>query len=155
MMTDLNNVGKDAQLIVKALIENDNLCKLLKNIERNPLEQAVPSKSTILHKNILIVPNVNSTEDTESRVVVLVASGDIERAITDLTLKIFIYTPYKEWLITGEQLRPFAIMSEINKSINDLKLNTLGQLKCTNFSVSSLGDEVGCYSLTYEFHEYS
>jgi hypothetical protein len=30
---------------------------------------------------------------------------------------IIVYCPFKEWLIAGDTLRPFAIMSEIRKSL--------------------------------------
>ena len=154
MIADLNNIGIDTQTIVKELLKNENLRKLLKNTERNPLQQTLPTIETLMNKNILVIPNVNSMENTESRIVVLITNGDIDKSITDLYLKIYIYVPYKEWLIVGNQLRPFAIMSEISNSISELKINTLGQLKFTNFSVSSLGDEVGCYTMSFEFHEY-
>ena len=35
----------------------------------------------------------------------------------NLSLNIVILCPFKEWLIVGETLRPFAIMSEVRKSI--------------------------------------
>jgi len=46
--------------------------------------------------------------------------GEINESNSDnenLSLLINVYCPFNEWLITGDDLRPFAIMSEIRETI--------------------------------------
>jgi hypothetical protein len=53
-------------------------------------------------------------------VVILFTGGTINSSNSDnenLTVTIAVYCPFKEWLIAGDTIRPFAIMSEIRKSL--------------------------------------
>ena len=82
---------------------------------------------------------------------VLVIYSDNE----NLSLMINVYCPFEEWLIVGDTLRPFAIMSEIRKSIQDKRINGLGEIKYSGFSVSTLTEEMGCYVMGFEINAFS
>ena len=66
-----------------------------------------------------------------------------------------IYCPFDEWLITGDTLRPFAIMAEIRKSLQDKRLNGLGEIKYLGFNVSTLTEEMGSYIMRFAINAFS
>ena len=84
--------------------------------------------------------------------------GEVNRSNSDnenLSLLINIYCPFKEWSITGNTLRPFAIMSEIRKSIQDKRINGLGEIVYRGFNVSTLTEEMGSYMMRFAINAFS
>lgn len=66
-----------------------------------------------------------------------------------------VYSPFSEWLITGDTLRPYAIMAEIRKSIQDVKINGLGEINYVGFDEKDLTDEMGVYRLEFRINAFS
>ena len=116
-------IGVNLIKIAKKLLDNQDLCKLLVNTDLDPLNPNTHPNNidgiSLLHKNIRVVPLVTAEDQTtESKIVLLFDEGEVNRSNSDnenLSLLINIYCPFKEWSITGDTLRPFAIMSEIRK----------------------------------------
>ena len=84
--------------------------------------------------------------------------GDIAPGNPDnenISLLVNIYCPFEEWLIEGDTLRPFAIMAEVRKSIQDAKINGLGEIQYNGFSISTLTEEMGCYTMRFIIHAFS
>ena len=116
-------IGINLIKIAKKLLDNQDLCKLLVNTDLDPLNPNTHPNNidgiSLLHKNIRVVPLVTAEDQTtESKIVLLFDEGEVNRSNSDnenLSLLINIYCPFKEWSITGDTLRPFAIMSEIRK----------------------------------------
>jgi hypothetical protein len=46
-------------------------------------------------------------------------------------------------------------MSEIRKSLQDKRINGLGEIKYLGFSVSTLTEELGCYSMEFTINAFS
>ena len=133
--------GKNLIKLAKKLMQNQNLLKLLVNTDLDPLnEEKHPNNIdgiSLLHKNIRVIPLLTADEQTtQSKIVLLFDEGEISYNNSDnenLSLIVNIYCPFKEWAITGDTLRPFAIMSEIRKSLQDKRLNGLGEIKYLGF----------------------
>lgn len=154
-------LGPNLIKICKKLLANQNLCKLLVNTDLDPinpkLHQDIEDTSELFGKNVRVIPLV-TTEDqtTTSKLVIIFESGtptdnqDIER----LNMLIYVYSPFKEWQITGEQLRPFAIMSEIRKSLQDKRINGLGEISYKGFDIASLTDQMGCYLMRFNINAF-
>lgn len=156
-------IGKNLMRVGKRLIENQTLLKLLINTGKDPLNEKVyPEKIDglkLLNKNIKFVPLLTADEQKNtSKVVMFFEEGLVNGTNSDnenLTLLVNVYCPFSEWLITGDDLRPFAIMSEIRKSIQDRRINGLGEIRYVNFSINSLTEEMGCYSMRFAINAFS
>lgn len=156
-------IGANLIKIAKKLLDNQNLCKLLVNTDLDPLNSNTHPNNidgiSLLHKNIRVVPLVTAEDQTtETKIVLLFDEGAVNRSNSDnenLSLLINIYCPFKEWNITGDTLRPFAIMSEIRKSIQDKRINGLGEIVYRGFNVSTLTEEMGSYMMRFAINAFS
>ena len=156
-------IGANLIKIAKKLLDNQNLCKLLVNTDLDPLNPITHPNNidgiSLLHKNIRVVPLVTAEDQTtETKIVLLFDGGEVNRSNSDnenLSLLINIYCPFKEWNITGDTLRPFAIMSEIRKSIQDKRINGLGEIVYRGFNVSTLTEEMGSYMMRFAINAFS
>lgn len=156
-------IGANLIKIAKKLLDNQNLCKLLVNTDLDPLNPNTHPNNidgiSLLHKNIRVVPLVTAEDQTtETKIVLLFDEGAVNRSNSDnenLSLLINIYCPFKEWNITGDTLRPFAIMSEIRKSIQDKRINGLGEIVYRGFNVSTLTEEMGSYMMRFAINAFS
>jgi hypothetical protein len=59
-----------------------------------------------------------------------------------------------QWFIKDSNLRPFAIMSELQKSLNNKIINGLGRMQGGDFSLNFLTDEMSCYEVEYRIINY-
>ena len=156
-------IGVNLIKIAKKLLDNQDLCKLLVNTDLDPLNPNTHPNNidgiSLLHKNIRVVPLVTADDQTtESKIVLLFDEGEVNPSNSDnenLSLLINIYCPFKEWSITGDTLRPFAIMSEIRKSIQDKRINGLGEIVYRGFNVSTLTEEMGSYMMRFAINAFS
>ena len=156
-------IGINLIKIAKKLLDNQDLCKLLVNTDLDPLNPNTHPNNidgiSLLHKNIRVVPLVTAEDQTtESKIVLLFDEGEVNRSNSDnenLSLLINIYCPFKEWSITGDTLRPFAIMSEIRKSIQDKRINGLGEIVYRGFNISTLTEEMGSYMMRFAINAFS
>lgn len=156
-------LGPNMMKICKKLLDNQNLCKLLINTDLDPINPNLHSDDIdameLFGKNIRVVPLVTSEDETTASKVVLVFSGsevtDENSMAEGITLLCYVYTPYKEWLITGDQLRPFAIMAEIRKSIQNKRINGLGEIRYEGFDISSLTNQTGSYLMRFRIVDFS
>ena len=75
-----NELGLSLQKIVKRLMENDDLVKLLFYEDQDPLAGASLDKETkqkeIFEKLIKVVPHVGTNTDSKSKLVVYITKGN-------------------------------------------------------------------------------
>lgn len=148
--------------IAKKICQNSDLCRLLINTDLDPLNRTKHPEDidgiSLLHKNIRVIPLISSNEqNTQSKIILLYDEGEIGGNIDNenIFFLINIYCPFDEWLITGDTLRPLAIMSEIRKSIQDKRLNGLGEIKYLGFSLSSITEDMGSYTMRFMLNAFS
>ena len=136
------------------LLENTDLDPTNKDKHPNIIDG-----KTLLHKLIRFVPILDEKEQsTKSKLVLMYNSGMVPSSNSDnenLTLNIIVFCPFKEWLIAGDSLRPFAIMSEVRKSIQDKRINGLGEIVYEGFSVSTITEEMGSYIMHFRINAFS
>lgn len=155
--------GPNLMKLVKKLADNQNLCKLLVNTDKDPLNKDlhpdIEDTWELFTKNLRIVPLVSPDEETTTSKIVIVYSGseifDDNMDAENITVLIYVYVPYKEWLIAGDQLRPFAIMSEVRKSLQNKRINGLGEIKYHGFDISSLTNQMGSYLMRFTIGTFS
>ena len=156
-------IGPNLIKIAKKLLQNENLLMLLENTDLDPLNKdqhpKSPNPAEIFNKLIRVVPLITPDEqNTKSKIILLFTGGNVGGDNYDnenLSLDIYVYCPFEEWRIAGNTLRPFAIMSEIRKSIQDKRINGLGEIVYRGFNVSTLTEEMGSYMMRFAINAFS
>lgn len=113
---------------------------------------------SVLNKNIRFTPLLTADDQTTtSKIVLLFDSGEVgyNQDNENISLLVNIYCPYKEWLIVGDTLRPFAIMSRVRQALQDRRINGLGEIKYQGFGISSLTEEMASYSMRFLINAFS
>ena len=156
-----SDIGVNAQYIVKRLMANQNLLKLLYYTDKDPLSHEDLTQeqiqNEIFEKLIKIVPRVGPKETANSVVVVRIARGRglvINSEFKNVIISIETFVPMTQWIIKGTNLRPFAIMGEIQKSLNDKKIEGLGKLTGGDFDLNFLTEEISDYEQTFSLTSY-
>lgn len=158
---NLEDVGPNLQKIISRLQANQNLLKLLYYTEKDPYSQAdlTPTeiKAEIFEKLIKIVPRVGPKETAQSLIAIRVTRGRANggnNEFRDFTINIEVFVPLTQWIIKDSNLRPFAIMGEIHKSLNNKTIDGLGKMVGGDFEINFITDEISCYEMIYEITSY-
>lgn len=153
--------GPILKRIAQRLADNQTLIKYLINSDLDPLSSPVDNISLgeIMNKYIKVIPLLLSEDmTTKSKIVLFWDAGQPDtrnKDQEDLTLVINVYCPFCEWLIAGDNLRPYAIMAEIRKTIQHKRINGLGEIQYLNFTLATLTEEMGCYSLRFRVNAFT
>lgn len=154
-------IGENLQKIVKRLMSNEDLVKLLYYTDKDPLSQVdltdAQKREEVYEKLIKVVPRVGPKEFATSLIVVRVARGtnNLENTeFRDILLEIETFVPLTQWIIKNSNLRPFAIMGEIQKSLNGKLINGLGRLTGGDFELNFLSEEISCYLQQFRITTY-
>lgn len=158
---NLKELGVNLQKIISRLLANQNLLKLLYYTGKDPLagENLTESQieNEIYEKLVKIVPRVGPKETANSLISLRVVRGRINEEnnqILNLVLHIEVFVPMTQWFIKNSNLRPFAIMSEIQESLNNKVVNGLGRIQGGDFGLNFLTDEISCYEMEFQIIEY-
>lgn len=156
-----NELGENLQKIVNRLLANDDLVKLLYYEEMDPLGQ--PALSTeekqkqIFEKLIKTVPRVGTKDTAKSVIVVYVQRASkiaSNKEFKNVRILVDVIVPLTQWYIKSTNLRPFAILGEVQKSLDDKTINGLGKMSGGDFELNFVTDDVICYQQSYEITEY-
>ena len=155
-------IGPNLIKVCKKLLQNENLIMLLNNTDLDPLnKEKHPEKINgmdFFNKLVKVVPLIDAKDQTTtSKVVIIFNEGTVSGNYSNevLALSIYIYCPFKEWLIAGETLRPYAIMSEIRQSLQDKRINGLGEITYESFSVTNLTEEMASFNMRFLISAFS
>lgn len=114
-------------------------------------------KKEIYEKLIKVVPRVGPKEFDNSVVVVRVARGSKNpnnNQFRDLSIYVESFVPLTQWLVNDENLRPFLIMGEIQKSLDGKRMNQIGKMVGGDFELQVLTEEVSCYEQEFAITTY-
>lgn len=154
-------IGENLQKIMTRLMANDNLVKLLYYTGKDPLSQPAltseQKKQEIFNKLIKIIPRIGPKEDAKSMVSIRVASGigtlgNSEFRQIEIVVETFV--PLTQWFIKDSNLRPFAILGEIEQSLQGKTVNGLGTLSGGDFTLNFLTEEIISYEQTFYITQY-
>ena len=158
---NLADLGLNLQKIISRLQTNQNLLKLVYYTSKDPLnEQDLTDeqiKNEIYNKLIKIVPRIGYKETAQSMVTLRVVRGrnNIENdEFRDFEINIEVFVPLTQWFIKDSNLRPFAIMGEVHKSLNNKTINGLGKMVGGDFQINFLTDEIVSYEMVYYITSY-
>ena len=154
-------IGENLQKIVTRLLANDDLVNLLYYSDQDPLSQPYLSdqekKEQIFEKLIKIVPLVEPREDEKSVVAIRVMKADKLQSNSEFVgvqISIEVFVPMTAWIFKNTNLRPFAILGEIQKSLEGKKINGLGKIEGGDFELSFLTKEMGVYQQNFRIITY-
>ena len=149
-------LGVNLQYIIKRLFANQDLLKLLYYTDKDPLAgedlTSEQIQNEVFEKLIKIVPRVGPKETAHSIVAVRVARGQglaQNNEFRNVTIGVEVFVPLTQWIIKDSNLRPFAIMGEIQKSLNGKKIEGLGKMVGGDFALNFLTEEIGAYEQTF------
>lgn len=155
-------VGDNLHKIVTRLLANDDLVNLLYYTDKDPLNQPKLSESQkkkeVFENLIKIVPRVGPKETAHSLVAIRVAKGikDTQNSeFRNVSIIFDVFVPLTQWILKDENLRPFKILGEIEKSLNGKTINGLGKMSGGDFDLNFLTEEVCCYTQQYEIIAYA
>lgn len=155
------DIGENLQKIVSRLMTNDILVKLLYYTEKDPYSKEPltmeQKKAEVYEKLIKIVPRVGPKDTAKSLVVVQVTKGITNEGndeFKDLALQVEVFVPLTQWIIKDSNLRPFAILGEVQNSLNGKTINGLGKMVGGDFELSFISEEIACYIQQYRITSY-
>jgi len=155
------DLGINAQKVIKRLLANQNLLKLLYYTDKDPLSQPDLTEEQIqkevFEKLIKIVPRVGPKETAHSIIALRIARGRTDMNNSEfkhVTMTMEVFVPLTQWIIKDTNLRPFAIMGEIQKSLNGKKIDGLGKMSGGDFDLDFLTEEISAYLMTFSVTTY-
>lgn len=155
------DIGVNAQYIVKRLLANQNLLKLLYYTDKDPLshDDLTPEQiqDEIFNKLVKIVPRVGPKETAHSIIAIRIARARglaSNSEFKNVNISIEVFVPMTQWIIKDTNLRPFAIMGEVQKSLSGKKIEGLGKLIGGDFDLNFLTEEMSAYEQTFILTSY-
>ena len=149
-------LGVNLQYVVKRLLANQDFLKLLYYTDKDPLANEDLTNEQIqeevFEKLVKIVPRVGPHETAHSVVAIRIARGQGLAAngeFRNVVISVETFVPLTQWIIKDTNLRPFAIMGEIQKSLNGKKIEGLGKMVGGDFALNFLTEEIGAYEQTF------
>ena len=155
------DIGENLQKVMKRLLANQNLLKLLYYTDKDPLanddltEEQIQNE--IFEKLVKIVPRVGPKDTAHSVVTIRVTRArqdSTNNEFKDVRINIEVFVPLTQWIIKDVQLRPFAILGEIQKSLDKKTINGLGKLVGGDFDLNFLTEEISAYEQYFYLTSY-
>lgn len=154
-------IGANLQKIMTRLFANQNLLKLLYYTDKDPYSQPDLTqeqiKKEIYEKLIKITPRVGPKETAHSILVIKVSKGQTDSSNTEfrnIHIDVESFVPLTQWIIKDDNLRPFAIMGEVQKSLDGKTINGLGKMVGGDFSLNFLTEEISAYEQQFNLTTY-
>lgn len=158
---ELEQLGYNLQLIIKRLMANQELLKLLYYTDKDPLSKPDITdeikESEIFEKLLKIVPRIESQDTAQSKIAMRVVRGDpnlYNPETLDIGIAFDVFVPLTQWFLKNSNLRPFLILGQIKKSLDKKTINGLGKMKARGFELNFLTEEMSAYQISFVISEY-
>ena len=142
-------------------MQNDNLVKLLYYTDKDPLSNEnlteEQKESEIFEKLIKIVPRIGPKETANSIIALRVITGKKNQdnsEFKDVLISVEVFVPLTQWIIKGTNLRPFAILGEIEESLDGKMIEGLGKMSGGDFELNFLTEEISSYKQEFIITSY-
>lgn len=156
MIRNLQEIGPSLQKIVTRLMTNQNLLKLLYYTDKDPLNHddltQEQIKDEIYDKFIKIVPRIGPKETANSLIALRVVDGQKTKEngeFLSISISVEVFVPLTQWAIKNSNLRPFAIMGEVQNSLNNKIIDGMGKMIGGDFQLNFLTEEISCYEMEF------
>lgn len=151
-------LGKNLQEMMKRLIANQNLCKLIYYTDKDPLNQPDIDGSLLINNGITVIPKYNPVEEANAQIILTLQNANKIDSNTEfryINFIFYVYVPITQWAIKNENLRPFLILQEIENSLNGKNINGLGTLKSGDIDLNSVTQQMTCYTLNFYLTDFN
>ena len=145
-------LGENLQKIVKRLLANDELVKLLYYEQDDPMGQSALStkmkEQEVFEKLIKTVPRVGTKDTAKSVIVVYVQKAgklSSNKEFRNVRILVDVIVPLTQWYIRDTNFRPFVILGQVQSSLDDKTINGLGKISGGDFELNFVTDDVICY----------
>lgn len=160
----LGELGENLQKIMKRLLANQALLRYLYYTDKDPLNpEKIDITPEVAYENgrtgvVRIVPVIDQKEDSTSILTLRILKG-VPSAENSEFLEIFfvveVFVPTEQWIIKDSNLRPYAIMGEVQRSLADKRINGLGEIKGSGFSVNFFTEEISAFLMSFRIIQYN
>lgn len=160
MIRNCGEIGVMMQKMVRRLVANQNLLKLLYYTDVDPFSQPDLTKDQIqkevFEKLIKVVPRVGAKETATSLIALQVNNGNINEnnEFRNISISFQVFTPFTQWIMKDDNFRPFLIMREIETSLKNKIIDGIGKMRFDGFQLNFLSDEMTCYELSFMVTSY-
>ena len=150
------STDKDLSLIVKKIMSNQRLLKMLYYTQKDCLNGKDLTESQIismLDKQIRIVPKIEISQECPNYIVITFNNFTPNKKnpeFRDFNISIDILCHPDHWNLGNFQLRPHKIAGEIDAMLNDQKLTGIGTLTFMGADNLLLNDELIGLTLMYK-----
>lgn len=154
-------MGENLFKILIKLFQNQRLCRLLKYQAPDPFDkEKYPNVNgqELLHKQINIIPKYPEDGIEYSYIVVVFDNFSVNpnnASFKISQIRFDVVAPYTEWIVDGDNLRPYLIMQEIDNMFNQAKLSGIGKLQFVRSTPLTLSPQIGGYSMYYQINEFN
>ena len=145
VVRNCGELGINLQKIINRLLNNNNLVNLLYFEDKDPLSHPAltteEKQSQIFEELIRVIPRVGTREDSKSVIAVYITKGtkiSQNNEFTNINIAIDVFVPLSQWIIKDTNLRPFAILGEIQESLEGKTINGLGKMSGAGFDLVML-----------------
>lgn len=146
-------LGPNLQKIMSRFLSNQRLLKLLYYTDKDPYSQPDLTQEQIqkevFEKLVKIVPRVGPKETANSIIVLKVGQSEYDEnnsEFRNIRIDVESFVPLTQWIIKDDNLRPFAIMGEVQKTLNGKTINGFGKMKGGDFILNFLTEEISAYT---------
>ena len=157
----LNELGLNLQKIIKRLMANQTLVKYLYYTDKDPLDNPDLTEDEIRHKVyqklIKIIPKLDNEERANSVIALQVVSGNKNpenQEFKDFIIKVEVFVPFNQWTLKSDNLRPFLILGEIQKSLEGKKIDGLGKIEGGDFQSNFNTEEISAFEMFFSITTY-
>lgn len=155
------DIGENFQKILRRLMANQKLVKLLYYTDKDPYNHPDLTQeqleNEVYNKLIQIIPRIGPKETAHTIISVRIANGshlDSNDEFKEVNFAVEAMIPLTQWFIKDVQLRPFAILGEIENSLKGKEINGLGKIVGGDFALNFVTEEICCYQMYFSFISY-
>ncbi len=157
---DSAEVGENLMKIIRRLMVNQTLLKMLYYTDKDPLSQPdIPEdiiKHDIYNKLIRIIPKLAPVEDGKSIISIKVDSAEknFNTEFRDVKIIVEVFVPITQWFLKSDNLRPYIILGEVQKSLEGKSINGMGRIYCEGFSYYFGADDMTVFQEIFHIITY-
>lgn len=160
-MFGFGQIGKDLQLILEKIIENDNIAKLLYYGEKDALAKdnlTATIKLTMINDYVRVVPVLPKDVEAKNYIIVQFdnfAPNEVDpMTYKDFFLSFDIFCNAQNWILDDYLLRPYAIMNELDRIFNMSKLNSSGPINFIGANSIIINENLLGFNMMYKVYDY-
>ena len=150
------SINKDLDIIIKRMLKNERLQKLLYYTTSRPLDQKALTEDQqieMLQNNIKIVPKLQIDSSVLNYIIISFDNfvpNNSNPEFRDNIISFDIICHFDQWQLGDFDLRPYRIAAELDTLYNETHLTGIGTLQFLGCSQIIVNDEFAGLSLTYQ-----